>query len=33
MHLGGGMKKRQQSDINEAKKYWKDYKDRKQKLL
>lgn len=27
--LGGGTKKRQQSDINEAKKYWKDYKDRK----
>ena len=28
--LGGGTKKRQQSDINKAKKYWKDYKDRKQ---
>lgn len=27
--LGGGTKKRQQSDINEAKRYWKDYKDRK----
>ena len=25
-------KKRQQSDINKAKKYWKNYKDRKQKL-
>ena len=30
--LGGGTKKRQQNDINEAKKYWRDYKDRKQKL-
>lgn len=30
--LGGGTKKRQQSDIKKAKKYWKDYKDRKQKL-
>ena len=27
--LGGGTKKRQQSDINKARKYWKDYKDRK----
>ena len=27
--LGGGTKKRQQNDINEAKKYWRDYKDRK----
>ena len=27
--LGGGTKKRQQGDINEAKKYWKDYKNRK----
>ena len=30
--LGGGTKKRQQSDINKARKYWKDYKDRKQKF-
>ena len=30
--LGGGTKKRQQSDINKARKYWRDYKDRKQKF-
>lgn len=30
--LGGGTKKRQQNDINKAKKYWRDYKDRKQKF-
>ena len=30
--LGGGTKKRQQSDINKAREYWKDYKDRKQKF-
>ena len=30
--LGGGTKKHQQSDINKAKKCWKDYKNRKQKF-
>jgi len=29
--LGGGTKKRQQQDINAAKAYWQDYKDRKRK--
>ena len=29
--LGGGTKKRQQSDINKAKKCWEHYKKRKQK--
>lgn len=29
--LGGGTKKRQQSDINKAKECWKHYKKRKQK--
>jgi len=30
--LGGGTKKRQQKDINNAQDRWKDYKERKQKL-
>lgn len=30
--LGGGMKKRQQSDINKAKECWKHYKRRKQEF-
>jgi putative addiction module killer protein len=29
--LGGGTKKRQQQDINAAKAYWQEYKDRKRK--
>lgn len=29
--LGGGTKKRQQKDISNAQRYWKDYKERKKK--
>ena len=29
--LGGGTKKRQQKAINNAQRYWKDYKERKKK--
>ena len=29
--LGGGTKKRQQKDINDAQRYWKDYRERKKK--
>jgi len=31
--LGGGIKKRQQKDINDAQRHWKDYKERKKKEL